>query len=96
MSEETIKEIKEKIEQLEKRIDEMENKMKKLRQRVYERRVKLADLYDIELKHYKEMVNLKEYVKQLKKLIVNLHFLELEDETMIKMIPSDDLLRQIG
>jgi len=89
-------EIKEKLANIEKRIDAMENEMKKLKNKLYEYHGQLADLYDIELNHYKEVVNIKEYVKQLKKLIVNLHFLELEDETMIKLIPSDDLLRPIG
>ena len=92
MSEETLKEIKEKLANIEKRIDAMENEMKKLKQRFYECHGQLAKLYDIELNHYKEVVNLKEYVKQLKQNVISLHENELSYEDIENMFPDDSKL----
>ena len=93
MSEETLKEIKEKLANIEKRIDAMDNQdLRKINKEICDILDHIQQIYESLIRHWKKIEAIEKYVKQLKQNIIDLHKDELTIEDIENMFPSDDQL----
>jgi DNA-binding FrmR family transcriptional regulator len=89
LSEQTISEIKERLERLEKQVEAIERHINKDICDVLDH---IQNIYNSLITHWKKMEAIERYVKQLKQNVISLHEKELSVEDILNMFPSDDQL----
>jgi len=93
MSEETLKELKEKIETLQKQVEAIENHdLRKINKNICDIYDHLQQAYESLIRHWKKIEAIERYVKQLKQNVIDLHKDELSVEDILNMFPDDSML----
>jgi DNA-binding FrmR family transcriptional regulator len=89
LSEQTLSEIKERLERLEKQVEAIERHINKDICKVLDH---IQNIYNSLITHWKKIEAIERYVKQLKQNVISLHENELTYEDIENMFPSDDQL----